>query len=90
MKLLLVLVVVKGHASHPVWVRGLKLSAAQVISAINRSHPVWVRGLKPKMLVQIHNTVVAPRVGAWIETQLIDEYSLPNLVAPRVGAWIET
>ena len=33
---------------------------------------------------------VAPRVGAWIET----EFSLPinslRAVAPRVGAWIET
>ena len=34
---------------------------------------------------------VAPRVGAWIETEDGTE-SLPNTadVAPRVGAWIET
>ena len=33
---------------------------------------------------------VAPRVGAWIETDaLISKYDLQN-VAPRVGAWIET
>ena len=35
--------------------------------------------------------IVAPRVGAWIETSpsgiLI---ILPPIVAPRVGAWIET
>ena len=36
------------------------------------------------------NTVVAPRVGAWIETlsQTLPETRLG--VAPRVGAWIET
>ena len=34
--------------------------------------------------------VVAPRVGAWIET--LSVLHTPNLliVAPRVGAWIET
>ena len=34
--------------------------------------------------------IVAPRVGAWIETVLLWS-CLPRLcVAPRVGAWIET
>ncbi len=34
--------------------------------------------------------LVAPRVGAWIETfQQIPNLSA-SLVAPRVGAWIET
>ena len=34
--------------------------------------------------------MVAPRVGAWIETKLnLNNLNL-NLVAPRVGAWIET
>ena len=33
--------------SHPVWVRGLKLSVDMYIIPTNfRSHPVWVRGLK--------------------------------------------
>ena len=33
------------------------------------SHPVWVRGLKQSCrLPQIVPIVVAPRVGAWIET----------------------
>ena len=34
-----------------------------------QSHPVWVRGLKlllPKW--NVTNLLVAPRVGAWIET----------------------
>ena len=34
--------------------------------------------------------MVAPRVGAWIETTMILLFYLFNLVAPRVGAWIET
>ena len=33
------------------------------------SHPVWVRGLKPKAGNQKQlDDIVAPRVGAWIET----------------------
>ena len=33
------------------------------------SHPVWVRGLKHKYkVVTANNLLVAPRVGAWIET----------------------
>ena len=34
--------------------------------------------------------MVAPRVGAWIETLLKPGLRPPVLVAPRVGAWIET
>ena len=34
--------------------------------------------------------LVAPRVGAWIETNLGTLELLDNPVAPRVGAWIET
>jgi hypothetical protein len=33
---------------------------------------------------------VAPRVGAWIETQHEIYTPQPITVAPRVGAWIET
>ena len=33
---------------------------------------------------------VAPRVGAWIETDLQDFDTHIEKVAPRVGAWIET
>ncbi len=33
---------------------------------------------------------VAPRVGAWIETQMMRAYERTAEVAPRVGAWIET
>ena len=57
----------------------------------NLSHPVWVRGLKLNVADSCGPKIgVAPRVGAWIET----EYSVPVVitieVAPRVGAWIET
>ena len=34
--------------------------------------------------------VVAPRVGAWIETETDLNNNVTSLVAPRVGAWIET
>ena len=35
-----------------------------------RSHPTWVRGLKPPCLTLIPLLLVAPYVGAWIETEL--------------------
>ena len=55
------------------------------------SHPVWVRGLKQELhQEQGREEIVAPRVGAWIET-LRNEFSARvHKVAPRVGAWIET
>ena len=34
--------------------------------------------------------MVAPRVGAWIETHPRPNFRPSNPVAPRVGAWIET
>ena len=34
--------------------------------------------------------IVAPRVGAWIETNKYFTIKIQRLVAPRVGAWIET
>ena len=55
--------------SHPAWVRGLKLCRRKNWSMINWSHPAWVRGLK--LLHEKRRsagTQVAPRVGAWIET----------------------
>ena len=54
------------------------------------SLPVWERGLK-WVSTQLHTTgtMVAPRVGAWIEINLFQS-DLPYMsVAPRVGAWIE-
>ena len=55
------------------------------------SHPVWVRGLKPNYDTPYPNRdLVAPRVGAWIETDVSIKYRGYIQVAPRVGAWIET
>ena len=55
------------------------------------SHPVWVRGLKPaKGLKWDADFEVAPRVGAWIETNNYECKQGYIIVAPRVGAWIET
>ena len=55
------------------------------------SHPVWVRGLKPAVSERVNSdNVVAPRVGAWIETNVACDIGRRGCVAPRVGAWIET
>ena len=55
------------------------------------SHPSWVRGLKQKLAIsQFTLSVVAPLVGAWIETEVTAELSEILPVAPLVGAWIET
>ena len=56
--------------SHPVWVRGLKQAKFFDVASGIESHPVWVRGLKPyRCIYRCALKVVAPRVGAWIETQ---------------------
>ena len=77
--------------SHPAWVRGLKQSNQTRIMTLRMSHPAWVRGLK---LVFHRSTaeavLVAPRVGAWIETNSCKYKDNGSPVAPRVGAWIET
>ena len=58
---------------------------------LNGSHPVWVRGLKQEILTtQRRQEPVAPRVGAWIETEERTKLNIIIAVAPRVGAWIET
>ena len=51
---------------------------------------MWERGLKHRggnfpLLI-----IVAPHVGAWIETSKITIPSNETFVAPHVGAWIET
>ena len=58
--------------SHPSWVRGLKLLSVPRCSTRCSSHPSWVRGLKliAQMLYRLF--LVAPLVGAWIETSSRD------------------
>ena len=55
--------------SRPVWARGLKHDGLRRKLAFHGSRPVWARGLKHfgrGYFVGV--VVVAPRVGAWIET----------------------
>ena len=56
-----------------------------------RSRPSWARGLK---LATLHicerDGIVAPLVGAWIETGASRPSCRQSTVAPLVGAWIET
>ena len=47
--------------------------------------------MKPlELVLEVHNQVVAPRRGAWIETVGRRLLWLSCQVAPRRGAWIET
>ena len=49
------------------------------------------RGLKhPITLVPRNCKSVAPRAGAWIETNFMNLLRKDAPVAPRAGAWIET
>ena len=52
---------------------------------------MWVRGLK-RLIVAIcaYVCLVAPHVGAWIETEKERKARVKAAVAPHVGAWIET
>ena len=50
------------------WVRGLKHEGIQNSSNVRKSHPMWVRGLKLHHNGYEPNRIVAPYVGAWIET----------------------
>ena len=73
------------------WVRGLKQRLHGEYDEQDRSHPVWVRGLKlTSQYDSITASPVAPRVGAWIETNSKTSADYYGVVAPRVGAWIET
>ena len=55
--------------SHPMRVRGLKLTHYTIDPDKARSHPMRVRGLKhyETYIVNLHSSV-APHAGAWIET----------------------
>ena len=41
-------------------------------------------------MADMESILVAPRVGAWIETEIKSAVFSAIIVAPRVGAWIET
>ena len=56
-----------------------------------QSHPSWVRGLKLLLMLLLSiSSLVAPLVGAGIETDEEYEKRKRENVAPLVGAWIET
>ena len=54
--------------------RGLKLIINSCLTVSLLSHPAWVRGLKR---IEYENSTtayfVAPRVGAWIETDMMEQ-----------------
>ena len=55
------------------------------------SLPTWGRGLKHGHWDAGHcSAVVAPYMGAWIETHLKYKLEIRKKVAPYMGAWIET
>ena len=55
--------------SRPAWARGLKLVSFSLPPGRTGSRPAWARGLKRFCSNQNHwGRGVAPRVGAWIET----------------------
>ena len=58
---------------------------------MRQSLPARERGLKhSKGHAYNTPTYVAPRAGAWIETEVIQIRYRYYVVAPRAGAWIET
>ena len=58
---------------------------------LSMSHPLWVRGLKRGVTKKVKSPyLVAPLVGAWIETERRLLSWCADVVAPLVGAWIET
>jgi len=61
--------------SHPAGVRGLKHADLSQYSVNKMSHPAGVRGLKHiNRLLFRRFALVAPRRGAWIETdQFLDQ-----------------
>ena len=70
LKQIRVIAMVWQRGSHPMWVRGLKLLTIQLCNSFIESHPMWVRGLKPNKQTKHGVTkMVAPHVGAWIETR---------------------
>ncbi len=60
-------------------------------TAAEQSRPARARGLKPAGSMRgFVESTVAPRTGAWIETDEAEPEPENPVVAPRTGAWIET
>ena len=69
----------------------MKQKMASLVDQGFRSPPARGRGLKPSIKTALlFDPYVAPRAGAWIETEDTYPMSGRSWVAPRAGAWIET
>ena len=75
--------------SHLTWVRGLKPHIQSKVARFLGSHLTWVRGLKlPKSQYGDIAAVVAPYVGAWVETINWNMIYILLVVGPYLGAWV--
>ena len=70
------------------WIETLKLDGLHVLSGRRPLRGGVDRNLEAA--AHVRERIVAPRVGAWIETASCWDIKPPSPVAPRVGAWIET
>ena len=67
------------------WVRGLKQTESCTTATKKQSHPMWVRGLKLANRQKQHLLLVAPYVGAWIETIVTLESLFTSLCRTLCG-----
>jgi len=71
--------------------RGSKLLRRGLSNSDSSSPLAQGRGSKQRERADaLDERYVAPRAGAWIETETGGERVMPEKVAPRAGAWIET
>ena len=71
--------------SPPAWGRGLKHTLEKCVFAYYGSPPAWGRGLKHHYKKTRVRFLVAPRVGAWIETLAQVLMKIPILSPPAWG-----
>ena len=84
-------IIIDIRQSHPMWVRGLKLTSSPIQELEPSVAPyvgAWIETLSS--LSTMARSCVAPYVGAWIETTVLNFIIFRRFVAPYVGAWIET
>src|SRR3990172_4430248 len=86
LKLRVWLSVVMVSLSPPARGRGLKLRVWLGGVMVSLSPPPRGRGLKPESRLLARWSSVAPRAGAWIETNAIAYQPIRSDVAPRAGA----
>ena len=86
-----VLPLARSVASHPSWMRGLKLFVIiLLVNMVILSHPSWMRGLKfLDLLILLPVILVASFLDAWIEIFVPTRILWDNWVASFLDAWIE-